>query len=455
LCDAHIHLTAFGLSLASLRLDDCESLAEGLALLVAWPGRSSVGKGWLVGGGYDLNRWRAADPGFSPTSAQLDAVVPDQPVVLGGRDGHSAWVNSRALALAGIGASTPDPAGGSIVRDPGGNPTGLLLETAIELVRRHIPATDFAAAVAATARAAQHLASRGVRAVHTMAYEPPEFLRAAWELEARGELPLRIWACLPHTSLEAAAQAGLRGGVGDRVRLGGIKFFADGALGSRTAWMLAPFVGDDDNTGISVDAPETMVERGRQAIELGFSPVVHAIGDRANREVLDVLAQLAPLARARGVPLRLEHAQHLDPAELPRFAALGVVASLQPVHIPFDAAAIEQLLGPTRAAHSYACRSLLDAGATLALGSDAPVATPDPVAGIRAAVLRHDNHGQPWQPQQALSWHEALCGYTSGPAHAAGWQRWYGHIRPGAAAEFTSWDANPSVGPATPWAVEV
>jgi predicted amidohydrolase YtcJ len=456
LTDAHIHLTAYGFTLASLRLGDCQTPAEALALVaerLAQPPADPANP-WIVGGGQHLNRWQAALGGEYPTKTLLDDLGTERPIYLSSRDGHSAWVNSRALELAGIGVGTPDPAGGRIVRLADGSPSGMLLETAMGLVRSVIPAPSFAATVAAAKAGADKLAQMGFTAAHTMALEPADNLRALFELEQLGQLPLRIWACLPHASLEAASTSALRGGLGERVRLGGIKFFADGALGSRTALMLAPFEGTTD-TGIEVDSPATILERGREALALGFSPVVHAIGDRANRQVLDVLAQLAPLARERGVTLRLEHAQHLDPADMGRFAALGVVASMQPIHLVDDALAVEQLLGPVRAQGTYAFRQLLASGAVLAFGSDAPVATPDPVLGMAAAVTRLGADGQPWQTQEATTWAEALAGYTSGAAQAAGWQGWYGRIRPGFAADFTVWDGDPSQGPARPIGVQL
>jgi predicted amidohydrolase YtcJ len=240
--------------------------------------------------------------------------------------------------------------------------------------------------------------------------------------------------------------------MGNRVRLGGMKFFADGALGSRTALMLEPYRGFPGETGVAVDPPELVLERGQEALALGFSPVVHAIGDRANREVLSVLEALGPLAAERGMRLRLEHAQHLHPDDVARFGRQGVVASVQPVHIEGDASAAERLLGPERAAWSYAFRSLVEGGTTLALGSDAPVATPDPVAGFAAAVERRAEDGTPWHPEQALRPLEALAGYTRGAAAAAGWEGWYGRIAPGCAAEFTLWDGDPAAGLARPLA---
>jgi predicted amidohydrolase YtcJ len=291
--------------------------------------------------------------------------------------------------------------------------------------------------------AAKKLEAWGFTSVHTMALEPNSFIWAMQELEARDELPLRVWACLPHADLEHVEALGLRGGTGNRVRLSGIKFFSDGALGSRTAWMLEPYLGTSE-TGVIADPPEAILERGRRALELGFCPVVHAIGDRANFEILNVLEQLKPLAEARGIRLRLEHAQHLHPDDIPRFGRLGVVASVQAIHLVDDAMPVYTLLGAERAKGMYAFRSLLETGATLAMGSDASVATPDPVLGMRAAVERIGSDGNVFMPDQCLTPLETLEAYTLGAAKAAGWERWYGRIAPGCAAEFTLWDADPS-----------
>ncbi len=453
LTDAHIHLVGYGFSLSNVNLEGTQSVAEAVGRIQERAARTPPGA-WLLGSGFDRSRWGLE--GY-PTASWLDAIAPDRPVAIRSRDGHSLWVNTNVMRIAGIDASTPDPDGGLIVRDERGDPTGTLLENAMNLVKRVIPDPPFETVLEAARAGANDMASRGFTAVHTMALEPPEYLRAVMELEARGQLPLRVWACVPHAQLENIAAAGLRGGARTgsrrdfaRVEIAGIKFFTDGALGSRTAWMLDPYDGYPSQTGVMVDSPQTILERGRWALELGFSPVVHAIGDRANREVLNVFQELKPLADARGIRLRLEHAQHLHPDDISRFGELGIVASVQPIHVPGDVLNIERLLGPERAASTYAFRSLIQSGATLALGSDAAVATPDPIQGFRAAVERLDLNGDPWRAEQALTRAETLAGYTTGAAMAAGWEGWYGQVSPGYAADFTVWDADPTLEPAKP-----
>jgi predicted amidohydrolase YtcJ len=445
LTDAHIHLVGYGFSLQNVKLEDTRSCSEAVSRVAERAARVTAGE-WIFGNGFDRSLWGQTD---YPTAHDLDAILPNNPVALWSRDGHGLWCNSLALKIAGIYASTPNPHGGVILRDDHNDPTGMLLENAMELVKRVFPAHELEDVVAAAKLGASDMAQKGFTCVHTMALEPIEYLHAMWELEARNEMPLRIWASIPHAQLEHVQKAGLRGGVGDKVKLCGIKFFADGALGSRTALMLEPFDGFTDS-GVQVDTKETFLERGRLALELGFSPVVHAIGDRANREMLDVLEELTPLALAQNVRLRLEHAQHLHPNDIARFGKLGIAVSVQPIHVPGDVLNINRLLGETRGKTTFAFRSLLESGAVLALGSDAPVATPDPILGFQAAVKRFDLNGTPWNSEQALSKLETLQGYTTGAAFAAGWEGWYGQIAPGFAADFTVWDKDPTVEDAKP-----
>jgi predicted amidohydrolase YtcJ len=440
LTDAHIHLTGYGFALERLDLSEAQTLQAGLAMVAARTNTTPAGT-WIVGGGVFANRWSSTS---YPTAADLDAVSPNHPVYLRTRDGHAAWVNSRALELAGIHAGTPEPEGGQIVRDPSGNPTGMLLESsAFAAVQRAVPEPTLEECMTATRRASAQMEAWGYTAVHTMAAEPPEFLRSIQELEQRGELPLRVWAAIPHKELENLRTAGLRGGTGERVKLSGIKFFTDGALGARTAWMQQPYLGTDQ-TGIVIDTPQVFFERGQMALEMGFCPVVHAIGDRANHEILNALEKLLPLAQARGVRLRLEHAQHLLPEDVARFGRLGIVVSPQPIHLVDDALPTFKLLGEARAKTTLAFKSLLETGAVLAFGSDAYVATPEPVLGFKAAVERLGADGQVFLPNERLTPLETLTGYTHGAAMAAGWEGWYGQIKTGYAADFTVWEGDPS-----------
>ncbi|WP_045233594.1 amidohydrolase, partial [Deinococcus pimensis] len=335
LVDAHVHLVGYGFSLGNVDLTGASSVEEVRARVAARTAAVPAGS-WVQGNGFTLS-----ELGLSryPTAAELDEVSPEHPVLLYSRDLHSAWANSLALRLAGVSEDTPDPEGGRVVR-----PLGTLLEYAKELVARAVPAPTAADSLEAARRGAYDLRARGFVATHTMGYEPSAALRSVLELDARGDLPVRVWACVDHERLETLREAGLYGGLGGRVRVGGVKFFADGALGSRTAWLGAPGFADGSGTGMPLHSPDLIRERAREALELGLTPVTHAIGDEANRRVLDVYEELPPLARARGVRLRLEHAQHLRREDVPRFGALGVTASVQPIHLLGDGPAIRELL---------------------------------------------------------------------------------------------------------------
>ena len=334
LCDAHTHLVRYGATLGQLDLQGVTSVREVQRRLAERTAVTPAG-GWIRGGGFLLSELGLSD---YPSAALLDEVSPHHPALLYSRDLHLIWANSRALALAGIHGGTPDPAGGQIVR-----PLGCLLENAADLLTRALPEPAPAEWLAAARAGAADLADRGFVSTHTMAFEPPAAPLALQELDRRGELPLRVWACLPHERLGLAHDLGLGGSAGGSLfQWGGVKFFADGALGSRTAWLHAPGFADGSGTGIALDSPELIRELGAEALRLGLTPVTHAIGDRANSEVLKVYRDLRPLADAQGLRLRIEHAQHLRPEDLPHFA--GLVTSVQPIHLLADAAAIRSLL---------------------------------------------------------------------------------------------------------------
>lgn len=427
LAEAHIHLVSYGFSLSELNLHGARSVSE-VQARVAQRAMNTPAGTWIRGGGFLLSELGLHE---YPSAAVLDEVSPNHPVLLYSRDMHLSWANSLALRLAGVTEATPDPEGGRIVR-----PLGTLLESASELVARARPVPSEAEYLAAARAGADDLASRGYVSAHTMAFEPPGAPRALQMLAARGELPLRIWATLPHERLGHARNLGLGLISGSLFQWGGVKFFADGALGSRTAWLHAPGFADGSGTGMSLDSPELIRDLGAEALRLGLTPVTHAIGDRANTEVLDAYDALRPLAAEKGVRLRIEHAQHLRPEDLPRFR--GLTASVQPIHLQADGAMIRGLL-PHLTETSYAFRSLRDAGALLAFGSDAPVAPPEYRANFAAAITRRDDEGQLLAPNEALTEGDVLWAHTRGPALAAGWED-EGIIRSGARAAFTLWD---------------
>jgi hypothetical protein len=393
-----------------------------------------------LGQGWNQDGW--PDPRL-PGRGDLDDLAPANPVILWRTDLHLAWVNSRALQAAGITADTPDPESGIIGRDEAGQPAGILRELAINLVRRVIPPptadeTDTAMRQAITAT--HRLGLIGVHDMRIMGGEdgPPAF-RAWQRLHAARALNLRVWMMLPGERLGEAIALGLRTGFGDdTLRVGGIKLFADGATGPRTAWMLAPF--EDAGTGLPLTPMAEIAQLVSRAHQAGISAAVHAIGDRAVRELLDVFTEVLPRLRGADRPLaphRIEHVQHSHPADLKRLAPLGLVASVQPIHVTDDMAMIERACGE-RARWAYAFRDLLDAGTVLALGSDCPVASPNPFWGIHAAVTRQRRDGTPtggWHPAQRLTVAEAVRGYTLGPAHASGQVARQGSLTPGKLAD--------------------
>ena len=440
--DAHLHLTQHGLELDQVALQDAATMAEGLERVAAAAARQPEGA-WILGAGFALQRWGRT----GLDRRDLDRVAPRHPVLLCSQDHHSAWANSLALSLAAVDRSTPDPASGTVVRDADGDPSGLLLELAVELVRSAAPLPAAAELARALDAAGRDLASLGITTVHHMAAEPAAYWRALASSASRAEgapYPLRVWACIPHAELEHAAAIGLAGGHGGaRFEVGGAKFFADGALGSRTAWMLEPY--PDGTFGMAVDGPEVLRERYALAARAGFAPVTHAIGDAANRAAIEALEATAELWRAAGMRPRIEHAQHLHEDDLGRLAALGAVASVQPIHLGFDAPSVRALL-PDRARRAYRLRDLLDRGVPLAFGSDTPVASPDVFAGLRAAVARQGVDGEPLEAGQALTVDEALRAYTAGAAYAIGREGRSGVLRPGADADVVVLDHDPVAG---------
>lgn len=433
-CDAHVHLLETGISRQIVNLRGARSLEEALSRVKERAERTPLDQ-WVRGHGWDQNEW--AESSF-PDRRSLDEVAPENPVALAHTSGHAIWVNSRALALAGIGPDTSDPPGGAIEREPeSAEPTGILYETAGRLVRDAMPELDQAQRRGALKEAVRYAQSLGVTAVHDMGVGR-RTLAALRELRGQGELGLRVRAYLDRERLDEFIAEGLRTGDGDEVlSIGGAKFVSDGALGSQTAFMLEPLEGQPDNYGIVVIPPDELRELVRKALDARLAPAVHAIGDRANREALDIYER--ELGANRSLRPRIEHCQLLHPDDIPRFAALGVVASMQPIHATSDMHKADRCWG-SRSAGAYAFRSLLDSGARLSFGSDCPVETMDVIAGIHAAVTRRRADGEPaegWHPEQRLSVEEAVTAYTLGGAYAAGQEALLGSVSPGKLADLT------------------
>jgi predicted amidohydrolase YtcJ len=442
LTDAHIHLQEYALSLQEV---DCavESRQEILHRLAESLRNTPRGE-WVRGHGWDQNAWG----GEWPTAADLDAVSPQNPVYLTARSLHVSWVNSAALQLAGITASTPDPANGRIQRDARGYPTGIVFEEAVKLVETVIPEPTPETLAKTFQQLIPKLWSMGLTGVHD--FDKRTCFMALQLLHARGELRLRVVKSIPFELFSQAVELGLHSGFGDDfLRIGSIKLFADGALGPHTGAMFDPYVDEPQNCGILILKAEDLFEVGRRAAESGLSLAVHAIGDRAVHEVLDGFARLRDYERERSLPAsrhRIEHVQTILPEDAGRLAGLGIIASMQPVHAPSDMFMADRFLGG-RAAFSYAWRTLLEHGVRLAFGSDAPVESSNPFHGLHAAVTRCRPDGFPgpdgWFPKQRLTVSAALAGFTSGPAYSAGMEDRLGRLSAGFLADLIVIETDP------------
>ncbi|MBM3134177.1 MAG: amidohydrolase [Chloroflexi bacterium] len=416
--DSHVHFLWYAVGLTRPNLDGAKSLEEALARLAPAIAATPPGE-WVLGFGWNHEEWPV--PVF-PTRQHLDAIAPAHPVALRRKDGHSAWVNSLALKLAGISRETPDPPGGQINRDASGEPTGILRENAMDLLYRLVPEAGPETFRRALPVGIAQAHAAGLTGIHDM--EGAEALTAFQTLHRQSQLTLRVRLQIPAENLEHALALGMQSGLGDEtLRLGGVKMFADGSLGSQTAWMLAPFEGQPENYGLSTTPVDELAAMARRA----------AAGGIANREVLDIYAALRRENLGAGLRQRIEHVQLLHPADVGRLAALGVVASMQPIHATSDRYMADRHWG-ARSRYGYAWRSLLDAGTALAFGSDCPVETLDPLQGLYAAVTRQraDEPDAPaWYPAECLTPAEALRAYTVGAAYATGDEGRLGRIATG------------------------
>jgi len=457
LTDAHLHLQHYSLGLQKI---DCETdtKADCLRRVEERVKTAKLGE-WILGHGWNQNTWfpssrergvRGEGEGVRgwPHASDLDNIAPDNPVYLTAKSLHAAWVNTRAMRMANINENTPDPHNGQIQRDDRGNATGILLETAIELVSDVIPHSTVEESADAMDKAQSILWKTGLTGVHD--FDRRESFMALQQLHAQGRLKLRVLKNLPVELLDQAFELGLRGGFGnDMLRIGNIKVFMDGALGPHTAAMFQPYIGEDDNRGILNMDGEELFEHGRKAAHAGLGLTVHAIGDRANHEVLNAYEQLRSYEDENHLPHlrhRIEHVQVIHPDDAPRLAQLDVIASMQPVHATSDMLMADRFWGE-RSRLAYAMKTQLDLGARLALGSDAPVDSPNPFWGLHAAVTRRRADGSPstdgWYPEQKLTLAQAWEGYTLGPAFAAGMEARLGRLAPNHLADLIVLDQDP------------
>jgi len=431
--DCHAHLTEIGLREMTLNLTGVGSVAELQARLRAWAARQPTGP--ISGEGWIETHW--PEKRF-PTRADLDAVVADRPVRLGRADGHAVVANSRAIALAGVSASTPNPPGGEILRDASGAPAGLFVDNAMSLVEGVFPKPEGSMKREALTRADRLYTSRGWTGVHSMSVrqEDLDILRA---MAARDALGLRVDNYMDPSSAAEVLATGPSVDATGRVRLRGIKLYADGSLGSRGAALLAPYSDKPESIGLVVTPHDVMTDLMRGAKVAGAQVAVHAIGDRGNRLTLDAMAEVLGGAHTDR-RWRIEHAQVLSPADLPRFAAMGVTASMQASHAIGDLYFAPARLGPERLKGAYAWRSLLESGAVVCGGTDAPVEKGDPLIEFYAAVYRHALNGfagPDWGLNETVSRVQALRMFTSSAAYAIGRENELGTLEVGKRADLT------------------
>jgi predicted amidohydrolase YtcJ len=440
LTDAHVHFLWGGDEMLAPDLRSARSEEEFAQRL----GEASkkVKKGsWLASGSWDHENWPG---GALPTRAMLDRFVPDHPVFVTRLDGHMGVANSVAIRIAGITARTPEPPGGTIVRDVSGEPAGVFKDAAMALISARIPAWNQEQRQQRAIAAMQHAASVGITSVHDMldSWAP---LQTYQDLRAQGQLTCRITVYTPLQEIGRWAAVHVRRGFGDAwLKVNGGKGFSDGSLGSSTAWFDLPYSDDPASSGLAMPQLTNgdLAEALAQCVHVGLQPAIHAIGDRANNTVLDLFAAAPGLAAQRP---RIEHAQHLRPADIERFSKLHVVASMQPYHCADDGRWAESRIGSERCKTTYAFKSLLEAGATLAFGSDWPVAPLSPWLGLHAAVTRATIDGkQPdgFVPAQKITLEQALTAYTRGGAFASHDEQQLGVLRAGYLADLVVLDCD-------------
>jgi len=432
--DAHGHLYGLGLSLDTVNVVGAPSFQDVIARVRERAQRAAPGD-WILGRGWDQNRW--ADKQF-PTAEPLDAAISDHPVWIRRVDGHAGVANSAAMRAAGVTAATPDPEGGRILRDSSGKPTGVFIDGAQQLIDSKVPPPSAQLRKARVLEAAQKIAENGLTEMHDAGAEQST-ITAIQQLIDEHKFPIRVYVML--TDDAALLDSWLTHkpliGYGGRLTVRSVKMYADGALGSRGAAMLAPYSDDPTNTGLIVSKPEHMLAVARRARAAGYQVNTHAIGDRGVRNVIDAYEQAGATPADR---FRVEHFQVVAPSDFPRLAQHGIIASMQPTHATSDMPWAEARVGPERIKGAYAWRTVLNSGARLALGSDFPVEFVNPFFGLYSAVTRQDQQGNPpggWYPEQKLTLAEAIRGFTSGAAFAAFEEASRGTIEPGKLADLT------------------
>lgn len=440
--DSHVHVGGIGFAAMTLDLSQTASLEEALQKIAQFA-EENPGRPWILGGGWNQEKWGL---GRFPTATELDAVISDRPVLLRRADGHAAWANSLAMEQAGVTSASEAPAGGRIIRDTAGKPTGVFIDSAIGLVGRTVPAPRPADYDRALALAQEQLIANGITAVGDMTVKIEEWhaYRRAADL---GQLRIRVMAYA-----DSPETMELIGGTGptpwlydDRLRLNGIKLYVDGALGSRGATLKEPYEDEPDTKGLALTSPAELRNRMSRAAMNNFQTAVHAIGDAANADLLTAIEELSETYTGDR-RWRIEHAQIVDVADLTRFGDHGIIASMQPLHQTSDMFMAEARLGEDRLGGAYAWRSVVEVGGKLAFGSDAPVEPADVFAGIAVAISRTDANGQPfggWRAQEAVSREQAFAAFTSDAAFAGFADGRFGRLIPGERADFLFVDRDP------------
>jgi len=436
LIDAHGHVMGLGQNALTVDLSDTRSLEDALDKVKAYAAANPDAR-WIRGRGWNQEAWGL---GRFPTREELDRAVADRPVWLERVDGHAGWANSKALEVAGVTGAAKAPQGGEIIRDDAGKPTGVFVDAAMDLITRHIPAPTDAELEAALEAALKIMASVGLTGVHDAGIDA-----RTWALYRRfgaeGKLTARIYAMIGGVGpdFDELSKEGPQDGLhGDRLSLRAVKLYADGALGSRGAALLAPYADAPESKGLPFQSDAALANMISRAIAKGYQVNVHAIGDGANRQVLDSFG-LILRHTGQGLRHRVEHAQVLAPEDIKRLAELGLIASMQPTHATSDWQMAEKRLGPDRLEGAYAWRTVLNTGGKLALGSDFPVESANPFYGLYAAVTRQTREGEPpggWLPEQKLSMVEAFHGFTLGAAYAGHQESKVGSLEAGKWADF-------------------
>lgn len=435
LIDAHGHIAGYGQALASVNLFGTISEAEAAQRVARFAAQSK--EPWIQGGGWNQVLWDVRE---FPTRATLDAIDTDRPIALRRIDGHALWVNSTALEMAGIHAETVDPDGGQIIRGPDGKPTGVLIDNAMDAVYRAIPSQTQNDIAESQRQALLSAASFGLTSVHDAGVSAAE-VSALQRLHSNNTLPLRVYAMLDvlDPGNDATLASGPQIDPNHRLDIRSVKISADGALGSRGAALAEDYSDKPGHKGLLLLSDEDLVLHMSRAMAAGYQVNTHAIGDLANTRVLDLYETLIAKEDSAGLRHRIEHAQILQVGDIPRFAQLGVIASIQPTHATSDMNMAGDRLGEDRLVGAYAWKSLLDDGAQVAGGSDFPVEHPNPFYGLYSAITRQDQAGGPpggWLPGQKISRAEALSLFTEGAAFAAHQESAIGRLAPGYFADF-------------------